>query len=297
MRKTVFLCICALTLLLLFPAPAHADMGPKPSVIIYFKGLEGEAYYATLLANVTSTGPYSLLEEGSGRYAHYQKGDKDYDIFLRFVEYKAPEGFYFLQFLEDCTESHQLSWTYYPPKQFKILLYFPETDRFIVSQETYQRYAFDSYFTADTSGFDMAVTQGEVNIGLVKSYDYGAELLSLLARILLTLAIELAIALLFGFFGKKVFRFIVVVNLITQIALNVTLNIIDYYSGLLAFAFFYILLEIVVFIVEGRIYATNLQKHSEKHISRWKPWLYAFVANALSFALGWHLAFSIPEIF
>lgn len=31
--------------------------------------------------------------------------------------------------------------------RFKILLYFPDVDRFAVSSEIYERYAFDSYFT------------------------------------------------------------------------------------------------------------------------------------------------------
>lgn len=297
MKKTVSIWLCILIILLLFPASAYADIGPKPSVTVDFHGLNGDAYYATLLANVTSTGPYSALSDSNESYAHYQEGDKDYDIFLKFAEYEGPEGFYFLQFFQNCSQSHQLSWTYYPPKEFKILLYFPDTDRFIVSDETYQRYAFDSYFTAEIADFDLSATQGEVDISVVKSYDYARELLSLFARILLTLAVELGIALIFGFWGKKVFRFILLVNLVTQIALNVTLNIIDYHAGMLAFAFFYIWLEILVFLTEGSIYAARLQKHSEKRIPRWQSWLYAFTANGASFALGLYLALRIPAIF
>ena len=104
----------------------------------------------TLLSSKKSTGPHSALNE-DGTYARYAEGDEDYEIFLRFVEYHDTDGYYFLQFFQDCSGSHQFRWTYYPPKMFKILLYFPELDHFIVSHEVYERYAFDSYFTAHVS--------------------------------------------------------------------------------------------------------------------------------------------------
>ena len=48
----------------------------------------------------------------------------------------------------DGTEEH--AWTYYSPKSFKILLYFPEQGVFVTSG-IYERYAFDSYYTVDMS--------------------------------------------------------------------------------------------------------------------------------------------------
>ena len=123
------------------------------------------------------------------------------------------------------------------------------------------------------------------------------EILSLIARVLLTIAIELGIALLFGFRERKLFRFIVIVNVITQISLNLALNIINYYSGQLAFVIFFVLLEIAVTFVEAILYNYYLKKHSRKTIPGWKPCVYALVANVASFTLGLGLSYWIPGIF
>jgi len=272
----------------LLSSPAYGDMGPKPSVVIDFIGLEGRTYYVTLLSNVKTTGPYSAVKDESIYGYRYKKGDRDYDIFLKFVDYKDKDGFYFLQFFQDCTQTHRFSWTYYPPNEFKILIYFPDTDSFIVSDRSFERYAFDSYFTAKVSGSKITVK---------KSYDYTSEIISLVVRIVLTIGIESGIALLFGFRGKKLIYFIVLVNIITQILLNFGLNIINFLYGNLAFIAFYILAEIMVFILEAILYTWYMKKHSIKSVSSWKSVLYAFVGNGTSFILGMYLAFWLPAIF
>ncbi|MEL7622235.1 MAG: hypothetical protein AAGU12_01485 [Clostridiales bacterium] len=299
LKKTMAAMIFALAILLMFPLAARADMGPKPSVVIDFAGLAGEHYYATLLSPTSSTGPHSALSRSGDGYTRYQEGDEDYHIFLKFAEYQDEDGFYFLQFFQDCSQSQQFRWTYYPPQEFKILLYVPERDQFLVSGEIYQRYAFDSYFTADVSPGDPAGSfQGEAAaITAIKSYDYTDETLSLLARILLTMAIELAIALIFGFREKRLFRFIILVNAVTQIGLNLTLNLINYYSGHMMFAISYLPLEIAVFIAEGLLYNRYLPRYSKEEIAPWRPWTYALAANAASYALGLALAHWIPGIF
>ncbi|HBK85530.1 MAG TPA: hypothetical protein DDZ53_05815 [Firmicutes bacterium] len=75
------------------------------------------------------------------------------------------------------------------------------------------------------------------------------------------------------------------------------MNIINYRSGALALVFFYILLEIAVVIVEAIVYTLYLEKGGVQPIPRWKPGLYALVANAASFAIGLKLAFWLPGIF
>ncbi|MPN19255.1 hypothetical protein SDC9_166622 [bioreactor metagenome] len=83
----------------------------------------------------------------------------------------------------------------------------------------------------------------------------------------------------------------------TQLALNVALNIINYVSGPLAFFFFYAVLEIFVLAAEGILYAHMLPERSAQSISGRKLWAYALAANAVSFAVGWKLAQLIPGIF
>lgn len=288
MKKLSFGFLCFILMCFLISSPAYGDIGPKPSVVIDFTGLEGKTYYVTLLSSVKTTGPYTAVKEGNISAYRYKKGDRDYDIFMKFVDYKDKDGFYFLQFFQDCTQTHRFSWTYYPPNEFKILIYLPDTDSFIVSDRSFERYAFDSYFTANVS---------ETKITVKKSYDYTSEIISLIIRIVLTIGIESGIALLFGFREKKLIYFIMLVNVITQILLNFGLNIINFLYGNLAFIVFYILAEIMVLILEAILYTRYIKKYGIISVSSWKAILYAFVGNGTSFILGMCLAFWIPAIF
>ena len=128
-----------------FPMTANADMGPKASVRIQFEHMGDELCYGTLLSKEKSTGPASAWD---GRTESAQKEYMDPGIWEIFVNYKDPDGYYFLQRSWKVSESKELAWTYYPPGDFKILLYYPETETF-VSSGIYARYAFDTYYTVD----------------------------------------------------------------------------------------------------------------------------------------------------
>ena len=281
--------LLCLVLLMIMPITARADIGPKPSVRIEFTGIEGETYHGTLLSMYDSTGPASAWD-GNPDYADYKPGDEGYEIWLKFVEYDDTDGYYFLQWFWDCSETNRLEWTYYPPTPFKILLYFPETDTFYISP-VYERYAFDSYFTVDLSDYDTDTIQASM------SYDYTWELISLAARIVLTIALEFGIALLFAYREKRVLAFLAAVNIVTQVALNVGLNIINFRSGSMSFTFNYVVFEILVFAVEAIAYAALLGKFSIKEQGKGRAVWYAFTANGLSFAFGLWLAHLIPGIF
>ena len=78
---------------------------------------------------------------------------------------------------------------------------------------------------------------------------------------------------------------------------NVGLNIINYNSGSMAFSIFYVLLEIVVFILEAILYCTLLKKASITKKKNWYYVLYSFIANLVSFVAGMIIANVIPGIF
>ena len=287
LRKMFSLLICMI-LIISLPVTAKADIGPKPSVRIQFTGIEGETYYGTLLSERRSTGPSSAWD-GYEDYPGW-KPENEKVIWEKFLGYEDVDGYYFLQEWWDCSESNQLNWTYYPPNPFKILLYFPETDTFYVS-DIYERYAFDSYFTVDLSDYDSSSISAE------KSYDFTWELISLAARIVLTIVLELAIALLFGYREKKALAFLAIVNVITQVTLNVALNIINYVSGSMGFTFAFICMEIVVFAIEAIAYKSLLKRFSTAEQEKRRGVSYALVANTASFAIGLWLAHLIPGIF
>ncbi len=288
-RKITALLIC-LIMIVAMPMTAFADIGPKPSVRIEFTGIDGETYYGTLLSKEKSTGPASAWD-GEPGHEYFQEADGGYEIWKAFVEYEDSDGFFFLQRSWDCSESNQLNWTYYPPTPFKILLYFPESETFYVSP-IYERYAFDSYFSVDLSDFEESGS-----ISAEKSYDHTWELISLAARIVLTIILELAIALLFGYRQKKQLGLIAAVNIITQIALNVLLNVINYNIGQWGFTFYYVLLELAVIVIEAVLFTSLMQRFSDSPQKKGKAVGYAFAANIASFALGLWIAHLIPGIF
>lgn len=128
------------------------------------------------------------------------------------------------------------------------------------------------------------------------SYDYKWEIISLIARIAITLVLEIAVAFIFGFKKKNLIGFITVVNVITQVLLNLILFSVDINHGSMAFTAYYVFLEICVFAVEAVAYSLYIKK-KQLDASKKKAIIYALVANVLSFGAGLGLAHLIPGIF
>ena len=295
-RRPIFL-TCLVALMILCPLWVHADMGPKPSVRITFENMDQEQRcYGTLLSKTSSTGPSSVWD-GESDYAAYLSGEEEYAIWQAFVEYEDVDGFYFLQEWWECSETQQLNWTYYPPQTFKILLYYPQTDRFVVSG-IYERYAFDSYYTVNMAGFEMdSISAQDFTLVAERSYDYTWELLSLACRIVATIGIEVAIALLFGLRQKRVLLLITYTNLVTQVLLNVALNVVNYSQGAFAFLACYVLFELAVCLIEGVWYFIRFSKVSAAPISKARVTAYTLCANGGSLAVGILIARYLPGIF
>lgn len=294
MKRLLRLLLGALLLFcLLLPMEARADTGPKPSVSVTVEGMGEEVWYGTLLSPDESTGPFWAwdgTEEGKDP-VHLTE-----EVWRAFAEYEDADGFCFLQIGWDCSETGGFSWTYYPPDPFKILLYCPETGAFQVSG-VYQRYAFDSYFT-------LTLPEGAADPALEapvltarKSYDFTWELISLAARVVMTILAECALALLFGFREKRQLKTILTVNILTQLILNVLLNVINYNQGGFAFFLYYLLFELAVFLIEAVIFSILLPRVSQKRAPVWKCILYALLANILSYYTGYVVALSVPGLF
>lgn len=292
MKKRLWVYVLIIAILVpVLSVTALADTGPKPSVVVNFKGLEQENYSVTLLSDKASTGPWSKGKEYTESYGNET-------IWEKFNAYPDADGFYFLGCFSDCSDTDTFKWTYYPPSTFKILIYFPEYDRFVVSAETYERYAFDSYYTVDVTNLNIqSVSVAGEEMSVKRTYDFTWEILSLLYRILATIAIELGVAWLFGFRMKKQIQVIGLTNVATQTILNVLLNVSNYHLGAFGFIFNYIWMELVVFIIEGIVYVKLLHRYEARPDRKIHPWLYAFTANVLSFLGGMLIAKWMPGIF
>ena len=284
LRLIVFVLLCAMLATTVF-----ADMGPKPSVEVRVE-MEGEqrAFYATLLSKEKSTGPHSVVEPGSESDTWWreqlpEQGKQAYDAMQ---QYKDPDGYYFLGEVFSCSGG-SFVWGYYPPQNFKVLLWFPDTGELVCS-ESLERYAFESVFDATLSGGKLSVE---------KDLDISGKIASFLARVAVTLLLELGLALVFGY--RKGIRFVLIANLVTQLGLNAALAVYAHSSGSgdMFFFLFYLLLELIVFAAEAIFYCFTLAKTNEKHPGKGRVVLYALLANALSFFGGIGLNLLWPMVF
>lgn len=296
---------------------AMADTGPKPSASFTFTGMPDEDYYVTMLAEVDAYGPHRVHQPGSeipGYVLEQGEDDPAYPAWQKFVDYKDPDGYYFLEDLfEQCHGDDEAGWRYFPPEQFKLLLYFPESDVFLCSGIT-ERYAFDSLYALDLGGRPPAelaaltLTDADGNpldagsageITLDKSDGTRQQIIGFLGRLGITLVIELALAWGWKYRKGSQLLFIGVANLVTQCLLNASLL----YWGARetsrgAIIFWYILLELAVTGIEAAAYAYLLPGTDRKDpaVCRHAA-LYALSANLLSFLGGLALSEVFPILF
>lgn len=251
---------------------AFADCGPKASLTINVKGMEdGREYYLTLLEafDARFSDEYIANQKPEWR-ALYEISLKD-EYFL----YESPvdETYYKLN------RSGSRTWGYMPPDKFKIVIYYPDDGSCIISEKL-EKYAFDAYFTATVSGGEMSVVANGGAAGV------SAEIGALLLRIAITVLLELGVARLFGYDGSKETKLILIMNICTQIFLNVMIAVGDGIIGGLGAIVAYVLAEIVIFIIEACVYAVLLPRFTERQTREGRAMGYAFVANAASFFVG-----------
>ena len=290
--------LCLVCLLLsLFCLPVHADIAPKPSITVDLKGLEGRACWGTLLSAQESTGRFGVVDSLDHLEGYPTEEREAKEQFFRLGQ-ENEEGLYFLNYMYDCSDG-QFIWYFYPPSEFQLALWFPDTKTLLVS-ETEKRYAFDSYFTLSLE--ELTLTQGEqTGLSLSHSYPYGKELLAFLGRVALTVGIEVLAALPFGLWSRRQLKIILKTNVATQGCLNVGVNLFTYFGGALAGATIifmtpiYLLAELVVVGQELITYRRLLV--GQEGVTRRRVTAYTWTANALSFVIGYLLSFQVSVLF
>mgnify|MGYP006956048187 CR=1 FL=1 len=306
---------------------ANADTGPKPSVHVTFANMGDELCYGTLLSKTPSTGParaWDGTEEGK-----YLLDDGNESVWRALVDYKDSDGYYFLQWFRRVDESKTLDWTYFPPQEFKILLYYPEratndtastagaagVAKAFASSGALERYAFHSYFfinMADTAGETNGELIAAIPLNATENYDYSAEIFGFFVRFFVTLGVETLLALAFGLRTKRAFFTVLTANGVTQILLNIVLNVRLHFNNIYGIFPLYFLAEICIFLAEAALYCVVLGKRKngennsfdgEKNgktvaiYSKKRLIFYALTANLVSFLIGLPLAYLLPAAF
>lgn len=281
--------ILALLLVCLLPLWAAADTGPKPSITVTPEEFGEDVCYLTLLSQTETTGPWSKHESFAASKDSYGNPEADEAVWTAFNDYEDADGFYFLGCYGEVTGGQMFCWSYYPPDTFKVLAYFPDSGTFAVGPVT-DREEFSARYTVSLS------ETGETLL-IEKARNQKAENKSFVGRLVLTLALELAVAVVFAFRAKRQIITIVCMNLITQVGLN---QAITYLFPLVSSRWYWpslLVLEVLIFLVEGAVYARLLPKWKKDPAAVCHPWGYALAANVASFGVGLILARLIPGMF
>lgn len=291
MKQTLFVFLLIMGLLISNNVlTVEADIGPHPEVRVDIKGLEGKTYYMTLLSEDGRNGPWKANTTYEDSYGANFVGRNIWNIF---ASYKDKDGYYYLGHYGDCSSVNTFWWNYYPPQKFKILIYLPEGERFIVSSDTYELYAIDNIYLATVTNDEITVKSNEK-----MEESTSTNISSFLFRALLTIVIEVGIALLFGYRKRKQLLLITVANVVTQVLLNVVLLILlKSHVTWMIYNITYILLEILIFAVEGIAYMFWLRSSVTQKKTYLRPWLYALIANLSSLLLGLIATYILPNIF
>ncbi len=175
------------------------------------------------------------------------------------------------------SEEKEISWTYHPPYLFKVLLYYPESDTFLVS-DTHVRYAFDTYYAVDMRKADMTGAE-------ILPVQYGPYVKWLALRVAATVLLELGLAWLYGFRKKEQYKLLLSTNVATQVALNLLLTVNTRYM-LVNATLCYFFLELAVIIGETLVYNTKLRRIDDRERPGDFYLKYAIVANLASLLCG-----------
>lgn len=272
---------------------AFADFGPKPSVVVEFENAGDQEYYVTLVAKENKLGgPYYRMT------AEDAPEIEDTTVWNRFLSYEDPDGLVFAGGLQKLTGDGAFEWNYYPPSEFRVLIYFPDTDSFVESSEILEQYAFDSYYRADFDEISVGGNGAVATIPVIRRYNLLWQITAFLLRLAVTVVIESLLAVCFGFAGKRQLWLIFGVNCVTQLAMNL-LMLTQGAIGIFAFYVIqYALAELAVILVEGLVYYLALPKLADPYYAEGKhPIVYAVVGNLASFILGYCLSNWFPMMF
>ncbi|MCR5449919.1 MAG: hypothetical protein K6F23_11085 [Solobacterium sp.] len=268
--------LCAMSL------PVYADMGPKPDLVIDFSGIH-EPCVVTVLSTVKSYGPNQPMQIAWMPWWDEQAPEIDKEIYQKFIDEtkllneERTEQLYFWGVL---AQSSPYVFGYYPPETFYVLVYFPETDSFLLSEESYTRTVFHTELAITVENGKLLFNARQPLYGIMKNWkDNDAVVL----RLLVTVITEIVIGMFFMKYTHKSMLTVIGVNVITQILLNIVIwlryyvlsNSVSTYFPVLAGA------EVLIFLIEGFIYSKLI---SREELSR--PYLYALTANAFTCWLG-----------
>jgi len=282
--RTQKLILLFMVSLLIVPLIAYGDVGPKPSLEINVIGIDTDEYWLDLLIKDVSGNSWLEISDEERLEVAKLEAYEDKDGFkpALLLGTGAPMwGGLRGEKLEDGSFRHYFGYIGVPD-EFKIAIL--KKDGTLIVSDVVQRTQFQSYMDYDLSNIEVS-TSDQVGVGIVREQiPWGFSVFGFVVRLLLTLVLEIGIALLFGFTFKNSLKVLLITNLVTQVILNV-LTFGAYTAGGFFFvAIVFSMAEVLIIIAELVVYMKLL---TEK--KKWIRAVYAIVANIVTFLAGFML--------
>ena len=266
MIKKCFICA------LLFIQPLLVSNGYYQATKIEFEDMEGPCY-GTLLSRYSESGPYSSKKEMSY--------DAPKEVIEAFKNYEDPGHYFYLNYFQDVSGG-LLLWHSYPPEEFKVLLYYPETDTF-VSSNVLKRYAL-------TSTYQASIRNGTIH--LTRNYDYLRLVLITTIRILIGIVLTCAIAFFIGNPRKRDYKYIIIPTVFFQILIHTLISIYSFKNGFSHVEYIGImwLPYLLIFLLQGYLYSNHARTIRI-------PYICSFISHLVTYGCGLLLVDVIPSLF
>lgn len=264
--------ILIIVFILTFPLVTYADFGPKPSVEIIVKNPPKNDYYLDLLVNYSVIDSYSNIREDDIYLERMLNILKDYNVDgwrpALVTGTNIPLYGRLTGIPDGDNMVHKFSYVGVPDV-FKVIIVSADGST-IVSQNIIKRKAFNStvYFDYNTKK-------------LVEKSPVGAYLLQFIISCSVTLIVEGLIFILFKFSLKKNWKPFLYINILTQSLLTLVVFGSVYTSGTLTAMLVYIPFELVILLLEAKLFTKYLTQHSKS-----RRMAFAITANIISFILG-----------
>ena len=247
--------------------------GYYQSTKINFEGIEGECY-ATLLSRYTVSGTWSTQLQ-------YDLNAPE-EVIAFFDAYKDPDPYFYLNYFQDVSEG-LLYWPYYPPDDFKVLVYYPDTGISMTTEQAFRRYAL-------TSTYKAVISDGKIL--LEPNYDY-AKLIAITSfRIIAGVAVSLLLSFLFGNPMRSERKYLICSTVLFQVILNLLISFYSFRHGfsMVEYYLFVWLAYLPFSLLQGYLY-------TRKAYSIESPYFCALFSNVAAYALGMFLVDNFPKLF
>lgn len=197
-QRAIAVLFAAIIVCTAFCVPVSADVGPKPSIKVRIKNPPDTTYHVALLTYLSREPSQEEMERIYGKYH-----DNGYYLF------RSPVG----RNIQDSNESGIYRFHYMVPSEFKVIVV-TDDGKIYVSNNEIARKAFHTECTFD-------IQTGVLKEDFITGYNVKRYAVSAAVCFIVTIASEMIALLWFRLSFKKCLKHFFLINIITQVFLNV----------------------------------------------------------------------------